>query len=254
MNIAFYWFKIGLAVYIGLLGILYVMQRSLLYVPEKTRPSLVEYKAEELFKVVTVRTEDGLALEGWYHPPLTSDMPTIIWFHGNAQHHGARFHAAKGYAAAGYGVLLAGYRGYGGNPGSPSEAGLYKDGYAWLEALSSQLNTRPEQAVLYGESLGTGIAIEMATRVKVGAIVLQAPYTSMVDAAFYHYPYVPVRWLLKDRYDNMSKISRIQAPLLIFHGMKDTVIPIRLAAALYDAAPEPKKFTEIERAGHGDLY
>ena len=158
---------------------------------------------------------------------------------------------------AGFGGLLVGYRGYGGNPGQPTEEGLYADGRASLRFAVGQ-GISPAATVLYGESLGTGVAVRMAREqaatAPVAAVVLETPYTSIAEVAGHHYPYVPARWLVRDRFDAASIIAAIRSPLLVFHAEDDRVIPISLARRLFAAAMEPKEARWFAAGGHGDLF
>jgi fermentation-respiration switch protein FrsA (DUF1100 family) len=152
----------------------------------------------------------------------------------------------------GYGVLLVEYRGYGGNAGSPSEEGLYTDGRAALDWLSSR-GVLSTSAILYGESLGSGIAVKLATERKVAGVILEAPFTSTTDVAASIYWMFPVRWLIWDRYDSLSRIKEINAPLLVMHGGADEVVPQAHGRALLDAALEPKLGYFPPEANHQDL-
>ena len=245
-----------LAAYMGLVGALYVAQRHLMYHPGGPSLSPTAAGVPEM-RTIELKTRDGLLVSSWYAPPK-SGQPTLVYFHGNAGAIVDRAEKARPYLNHGYGVLLAGYRGYGGNPGSPSEQGLYADGEAVIEFLKTQ-GILPAAQIMYGESLGTGIAVEMAHRLAVsatpvGAVVLEAPFTSMPDAAAGHYPYVPAKLLVKDRYDSLAKISDIDAPLFIFHGDQDKVVPQKLGKQLFEAASEPKQVHWITGANHNNLY
>jgi fermentation-respiration switch protein FrsA (DUF1100 family) len=152
---------------------------------------------------------------------------------------------------------LVGYRGYGGNPGSPNEQGLYADGRAQLEFLAGQ-GVKPERWVLYGESLGTAIAVQMAfeqaPKNPVGAVILESPFTSLADAAAEHYPFVPARILVKDSYDTLAKIDKIKAPLFVFAGENDAIIPPQHGKTLFEAARQPKESHWIPGGGHNNLH
>lgn len=244
-----------LAGYVALVGGMYTFQRSLLYVPSTAVPSPAQSGVPEMAPV-TLETADGLRLMSWYRPGAGGGQ-TMVYFHGNGGHIGYRGDKVRPYLDAGYGVLLVSYRGYGGNPGSPTEDGLYADGRAAMAFLEGR-GVAADQTVLYGESLGTGVAVQIALdRARAGnpvaAVVLEAPFTSAVDAGASHYPWAPVRWLMKDRFDSRSKIAGIRAPLLIIHGGRDRVVPLRLGEALYAAAAEPKESFWIPEAGHNDL-
>ena len=241
--------------YVALVGGMYTFQRSLLYVPSQSVPSPAESGVPEM-TVVELETADGLRLMSWYRP-AAEGRETLVYFHGNGGHIGYRGTKVRPYLDAGYGMLLVSYRGYGGNPGSPTEDGLYADGRAAMVFLAAE-GVEPAQTVVYGESLGTGVAVQMAldqaqSGKPLSAVVLEAPFTSTVDAGANHYPWLPVRWLMKDRFDSQSKIAGIQAPLLVVHGGRDRVVPFGLGEALYATAVAPKESLWIPEAGHNDL-
>lgn len=240
--------------YLAFAGIMYVFQRNFLYFPDTNTPEISDYKLDGVYDVVNVRTADGLTLHGWYHAPDRDDYPVIIYFHGNGGNFSSRSFLVTSYIEAGYGVLLAEYRGYGGNPGSPSEKGLYIDADAWINLLINNFNKSYQDIVLFGESLGTGVSVEMAVRYNVRAVILQSPYTSIVDLAQSQYPILPADMLLLDKYDSLSKIEDVHAPLLIVHGAKDRVVPIRYGKELFARANQDRKFLEIREAGHNDLF
>lgn len=242
----------AILVYLGLLAFLYFYQRSLLYFPDKQTPHPADFGVEEQVEVVHVTTRSGLKLHGWYIPPGDPAKPDMVFFHGNAGHFGHRIYKAAPYIEAGYGVLLAEYPGYGGNPGKPSEEGFYESGRAFISWLQNEKErTVP---VLYGESIGTGVAVQMAGEFDIDALILEAPYSSMVHLGQSRYIVVPVGLLLKDRYESINKIEHISVPKFFIHGVRDMTIPIKFARQLYDKASEPKSFVEIEKAGHNDLY
>ena len=203
-------------------------------------------------EVVVYETADGLALNGWYRA-ARDGRSTLVYFHGNAGHLGDRAFLARPYLEAGYGVLLAGYRGYGGNPGRPSEEGLYADGRAAVAWLADA-GVPPDRRVLFGESLGTGVAVQMAAEDEIAGLILQSPFTSVVEVGQDAVPWFPVSLLMTHRFDSLSKIPQITAPLLLIHGEADRVIPIRFGRRLFEAAPEPKTAHFVPGAGHNDLY
>lgn len=230
---------------------LFVLQRSILFQPDITRPDPLQGRAPEM-AWVEASTADGLALKGWWHP-AGSGRATILYFHGNGGNIGDRDGKARRLIDRGYGLLMAEYRGYGGNPGSPSEQGLLADGRAWLAALE-RLGVPAREAVLYGESLGSGVVAALATETAAGGVVLEAPYTSIVDIAAARYWFVPVRHLVLDRFDTEHRLPRLKAPLLIIHGSEDRIVPVDHGERLYEVAVEPKRLARIEGGGHTDLF
>lgn len=242
-------------VYLALIALLFAFQRSLLYHPAASVPTPADSGVD--MRVVDLHTEDGLTLQAWYAPPGTAEGPVVVYFCGNAGHIGYRAFKVRRLLDAGFGTLLVGYRGYGGNPGRPTEAGLYADGRAALRFLAGE-GVAPRRTVLYGESLGSGIAVRIAQEqagiAAVAAVVLETPYTSIADVAAWHYPLVPARWLVRDRFDALAAIGSISAPLLVFHAEDDGIIPIRLARRLFDAAAQPKEARWFSTGGHGGLF
>lgn len=249
------WLLGAFLLYCGFVFVLWMMQRQILYVPSPVRQDRAVWNAADM-DIVTVRTEDGLDLEGWYKPPAKG-KPVIVVFHGNASHMGASAWKARPYMDAGYGALLPAYRGYAGNPGSPDEQGLYKDAAAFLDWLAKEKDIPPARTVLLGESLGSGVAVAMAAdRYRdVKAVVLESPYTSFADLAQVHYPFIPfARYLVRDHYPSIDRIGALTAPLLIVHGRRDVVVPFSQGERLFTAANEPKQMLAVDAAGHNDLY
>jgi fermentation-respiration switch protein FrsA (DUF1100 family) len=205
---------------------------------------------------IRLTTEDGLTLTSWYRP-AEPGQPTMVYFQGNGGNIAGRAFKVRPYLDAGFGMLLVGYRGYGGNPGKPSEQGLYADGRAQFEFLEGQ-GIGPESWVVYGESLGAGVAVqlamEQARKSSLGAVVLEAPFTSLSDVAAVHYPFVPARVLIKDRFESIAKIDKVKAPVFIVNGDRDGVIPPEQGKRLFRAAIEPKEGHWIPGAGHNNLY
>ena len=238
------------ALYLLVAIALTLLQRQLIYAPNRQRPDPAEVAVSGLHEV-TVTTADGLRLLAWYVPP-PDGRPVIAYFHGNGGHIGYRHRRLERFVTAGYGALFPEYRGYGGNPGSPTEAGLYIDARAALDFLAAQ-GIAPSRIVLYGESLGTGVAVQMASERSIGALVLETPYSSVADVAQARYPIFPVRLLLKDPFDSKSRIGLVRAPILVMLAGRDTIVPIRFGQALYDAAPKPKELWTAPEAGHEDM-
>lgn len=238
-------------VYIVFISALGLMQKRLMYFPDPTRFVPSEWALKELEPLDAV-TKDGLTITSWYSPARSKDKLTVVFFQGNAGHLGYRNYKVRPWLDAGYGVLMVGYRGFG-NPGSPSEQGLYMDGRAALDALNKKGVPDPA-IVLYGESLGTGVATQMATERHAAALILESPYTSVPDVGADRYPMVPVHLLLRDKYDSLSKIKNVHMPLLVLHGELDQVVPTKFGRQLFEAANEPKQVVYVPDAGHNDVY
>jgi uncharacterized protein len=241
---------VTLGVYFAGLVLLFALQRQLLFPAGTEPPNLERAGLAGLMEPVKIATADGLMLLSWYHRPPTEGAPLVILFHGNGGTIEIRAAKAKAYIDAGFGVLLLEYRGYGGNLGSPSEAGLYADGRAALAFAAAQ-GVTPDRRILIGESLGTGVAVQMAVEQHVAALVLEAPYTSVADVAQSDFPWFPVWWLVRDRFDSADKIARIGVPLFVVQAERDEVIPVRFGRMLFAAAAQPKEAMWLPGAGHG---
>lgn len=243
---------LALVAYLIIVAVFFTTQRSLLYYPTHHYVLPSETPTGTSFRELTYRTSDGLNLKAWYAP--ATDKPfTIVFFHGNADSLATASPVAEPYVRAGYGFLLAEYRGYSGMPGSPTETGLYSDGRALLHALIAQ-GVEPEHIILYGHSLGTGVAVQMATEFHVGGLMLLAPYLSIPKVAQPEFPFLPVGLLALDRFKNEKKIASIHVPLLVANGSDDQVIPPAHGIKLFALANEPKKFQSIPGRGHNDAF
>ncbi|MFP3559120.1 alpha/beta hydrolase [Paraburkholderia sp. SIMBA_049] len=235
--------------YAGVLAALFWLQGRLVYPLERLRRRPFDV-ADDLLYDVTIHTDDGLTLSSRYRAPSREAAPTVILFHGNGDDIGMRAHIAHALVAAGYGVFQAEYRGYGGNPGTPHEAGLYLDARAAYAFVAG----RARSIVLHGYSLGSGVATQLALETRVDALVLESPFTSIVDVAAQRFPLFPVRPLARDRYDNLSKIAAVSLPLLIYGGANDGIVPPRHFSRLHDAARQPKQLALIQGADHIDIW
>ena len=235
--------------YFAFVAALYLIQRSMIYFPSKQVESLPTIAAVERLAVTTT---DNINLSGWHVAPQEA-KPVIVFFHGNASRHSESFYRIFPFIEDGYGFLSIGYRGYGGNDGKPSEQGFYNDARAFITALKEK-GINEDQIILYGQSIGTGPAIQMATEFKnIRAVVLESPYTALPDVAAKTYFFVPVHLLMKDKFDNLSKISDVTAPLLIIHGKNDRIIPFHFGQTLFEAANDPKKLIALDNIGHNNI-
>ena len=235
--------------YCLVVGLLYFVQGSLLFRPMDLAPEAAAAGVPGL-RTVRVRTADGLDLVAWFLP-ASPGRPTVLYFHGNGGNIGDRIGRAKRIARRGWGLMMLEYRGYGGNPGTPSDAGLATDALGALDELAA-LGVPSGRVVLYGESLGTGVAVRLATARPVAAVVLDAPYTSVADVAQLQYWFLPARLLVTNPFDILSRISRVNAPLLVMQGDHDMVVPPAMGRAVFEAAREPKEIWVSAGGMHGD--
>jgi uncharacterized protein len=242
---------IVIGLYGAAVGLLAWQQRRFLYIPDTGQPTFPGAAAANA-RALTVHTEDGLDLLAWLAPPADDAQPVVLYLHGNGGNIGYRSTRFIQLSHLGWGVLLLEYRGYGGNPGAPSEAGLNADARAGYAALRGS-GIPAQRILLWGESLGTGIAVRLATEVGVGAVLLESPYTSITAVAQQRFPWVPVAWLLQDRFDLISRIGAVRAPVLVMTGGHDNIVPPAMGRAVFAAAHEPKVFWLAPDAGHNNL-
>lgn len=236
---------LGVVVAIGL-G-LWAMQRRLIYFPDDRIPA-VEIMGPG-WEEVTYSTGDGLTHRGWFRQPKPGE-PIIVVFNGNAGNRADRSALGAGLADAGFGVLLTDYRGYGGNPGGPTEVGLAMDARGAVNFVREHAPTSP--SIYFGESLGAAVAIEVAVENPPEALVLRSPFTSLADIGRVHYPWLPVGALLKDRFPSIDRIGRVAAPVLVIGGDADSIVPIEQSRAIFDAAAEPKHLVVVTGSDHND--
>ena len=237
----------ALAVVLLLGGGLWLLQRRLIYFPDGGVPSVDVMGSG--WQEVAYDTRDGLTLHAWYREP-EAGQPVVMVFNGNAGNRADRASLGAGLSAAGLGVLLTDYRGYGGNPGHPTEGGLARDARAAVEFLRKETPGNP--LVYFGESLGAAVAIELASADPPAALVLRSPFTSLADIGREHYPWLPVRALLRDRFPSLERIGSVPAPTLVVAGDADSIVPIGQSRKIHSAAPEPKRFVVIAGADHND--
>lgn len=227
------------------------LERRLMYFPDATRtpPAALGLSGVE---EVEIKTPDGETILGWWSEAV-GDKPTLLYFHGNAGSLESRSERFRKYTARGFGLLMMSYRGFSGSSGVPSEHANVADAKLAYDVLLAK-GVRSDRIVLYGESLGTGVAVQLAAEKPVAGLVLDAPYTSMLALAELHHPALPARVFLSDRYDSERHIGKVTAPILIVHGEADEVIPVDMGRRLHDVARSPKKLVTLAGAGHSDHY
>jgi fermentation-respiration switch protein FrsA (DUF1100 family) len=243
----------GFLLYATAVSVLWAFQRDLMYFPDSApRVPPSHYEMLGGVQEVSFTTADGIELAAWY-APAPPNRPTVVLFHGNGGSLRRERYRLKHFKDAELGALLLSYRGYSGNAGTPSEQGLYADARAALDWLEER-GVASESIVLYGISLGTGVATKMAAERDFAAVVLEAPYTSTVAIAAFRFPIVPVGWLMHDRFESLARIGAVTEPLLVMHGDRDYVIPQRFGRQLFEAANQPKEGFWPHGRGHDDLF
>ena len=229
---------------------LFFMQRSFIFpIPPagRTAPAAAGFpQAEE--HVLT--TSDGEKVIVW-HVPAQPEHPVVLFFHGNGDFLAGRVNRFRGITADGTGLVALSYRGYAGSTGAPSEQGLLNDAQAAYAFTTERY--KADQILVWGFSLGTGVAVAVAADHPVGRLILEAPYTSIADVAGSLLRIVPVRWLLRDQFHSDERIARVNVPLLIMHGEQDPAISIRFGERLFALAHEPKQFVRFPGGGHENL-
>ena len=237
---------------VGALGVALVLgQRSLIYFPDRTDPGSVTDRALNA-RDVEFTTEDGLVLRTWQIEPSTSaNGVAVLYMPGNGGNRLDRLDVAHDIAALGYIVLLLEYRGYGGNPGHPTEDGLAMDARA-AGAFLNQQGFSTNRTVYVGESIGTGVAARLASTNLPAAVLLRSPFTSMVDMGKHLYPWLPVSLILKDRFETMKYLSSITVPMTVLAGGADDIVPAAQSKTVADNAPDLFQFTVVDGAGHND--
>jgi fermentation-respiration switch protein FrsA (DUF1100 family) len=220
-------------------------------------PSMIYYPTRPIeatpprYEEVYLTTSDGEKIHGWFVP--ASSPFTILFFHGNAGNISHRLDKLDIFRELGANVFIIDYRGYGRSTGKPTEQGTYRDAEAAYEYLTKTRRLSPKTIIVYGESLGSAVAVELATRVPVGGVIMEEPFTSVGDVGRKMFPFMPVQFLVKNKYDTLSKIGRINAPLLIFHSRGDEIFPFEYAERLLSAAKEPKCLVELT-GNHNDAF
>ena len=232
-------FLVSLVVLVYLLVTLglYIFQRNLLYHP--TENNYYGDKLTVKIEKVKIKTDDNIDLLAWYHNKDIKKYKTILFLHGNAGSLENRIHKINHFKDMNINFILLAWRGFSGNKGKPTEQGLYQDARSAVKWLINQGVTE-ENIIIYGESLGTGVATEIAQNKNFAGIILESPFTSMIAAAKSKYPIFPIRLLLKDKYESDKKIKNIKSPILVMHGEIDKIVPFWMGEKMFQLANEPK--------------
>ena len=237
-------FFLLILIYFVITVVVYFFQRKLLYHPFS--PQITGKGLIHNFETINFKTSDNFELKGWFHLK-NSNKKTILFLHGNAGNLDNRIDKLNSLGSMEINFLIIAWRGYSGNLGSPSEVGLYKDALGAIKWLNEK-GISNDQIVLYGESLGTAIATEVGQNKNFAGIILEAPFTSMVDMGQKIYPIFPVRFLLKDKYESKNKIKNLKSPILVLHGRKDKIVPFYMGEKIFEMANNPKfkYFTDLD--------
>tara|TARA_Y100001970_G_scaffold266851_1_gene356066 strand:- start:227 stop:1027 length:801 start_codon:yes stop_codon:yes gene_type:complete len=223
--------------YLVLLIFIYFYQRNLLYLPSENnyQNDKIQFSYEEIF----IKVDDKITLKSWLINKDFREFKTLVLFHGNAGDLSNRIYKLNELNKLDINILLISWRGFSGNKGSPTEKNLYEDAEAAIKWLNEK-KVENNQIILYGESLGSGVAVEIGKKNNFNGIILESPFTSVENSAKIYYPYLPVKFILKDRYDSINKIDKIRTPILIMHGKKDDIIPFSMGKELFEKANNPK--------------
>jgi uncharacterized protein len=244
------WFMLyAILGYGALVALLYLTQRAIQYFPERFRTAPAAAGLPQVQEVV-LETSDGERVIAWHVPPR-ENKPVVLYFHGNGGSLRGRVDRFRDLTADGTGLVALSYRGYGGSSGAPTEAGLVRDALAAYTFTTARYPA--ERIVLWGESLGSGVAVALASQMPVAYVILQSPFTSAVDVGMQRYWFVPVRLLMKDQFRSDLRIGKVTAPVLILHGDRDDIVPIALAERLYALINAPKRFVRFAGVGHEDF-
>ena len=235
------------------------IEKGLIFHPDKSNDTATPDIHGIEYDDVIFQTEDGLNLNGWFVPGKKTspdtDLHTLLWFHGNAGNINRRLDNIKMiYERVPVNVFIIDYRQYGRSEGKVSEQGTYLDARAALAYLHSRKEINREKIIFFGRSLGSAVAVELALNEKCRALILETPFTSILEMGKKLYPFLPVSLLLKTKYDSLAKIRNIKVPILVMHGDKDALVPFEHGKKLYDMANEPKEFYTIPGAGHNDTH
>ena len=231
---------------------LYFNQENMLYFPDMPLRSLhaTPSSIELDYETITLKTHDGIALDSWFVPAKNS-KGTILFCHGNAGNISHRLHSIEQFHQLGLSVFIFDYRGYGNSEGSPSEQGTYIDAKTAWDHLTNEMNIPDNDIIIFGRSLGSAIATELATKTSPKTLIIESSFTSVPDIASHHYSLFPVRLLSRYTYPTEENIQKVSAPILVIHSPDDEIIPYELGKQNFDKAAQPKYFLEI-KGGHND--
>lgn len=238
--------------YVALTGLLYLQQDQMLYQPDIPGRELAA-TPERIgldYQTVFLPTDDGERLHGWFIPARQA-LGTLLFFHGNAGNVSHRLESIAIFHQLGLNQLIIDYRGYGQSSGAPSEQGFYLDAQAAWQHLNVKRTIPSEQIIVFGRSLGGAVAVWLAQQEQPGGLIVESSFTSVPDRAAELYPWLPVRWLAKNRYHSQQRIAQVKAPILIIHSQEDSIIPYHHGQALFAAANEPKEFLQIQGDHNG---
>ena len=228
-----------------------LLHRYFVYVPDRTRVAPKDAGLSGVEEIV-FKAADGTRLIAWYRPAQTG-KPTLLYFQGNCGNTADRAGKIKAIGSDGYGVFMLNYRRYGGSGGRPTEKRIAADAVSAYDYLRG-LGVAPHDIVFYGESLGTAVATRLCLQRAPNALVLEAPFTSVVDVGLLMWPLLPLKYIMVDQYRTIDRIGQVGVPLFIVHGGRDNVIPLDQARRVLHAANEPKTLSLVPRAGHNDLF
>jgi len=237
---------------LGVLLLVWMGQRTLIYFPDRAVPSPAVTGLPGV-EAVQIPAADGVTLRAWFLPSRSQPpSPAVIVFNGNAGNRAYRSSLAAALGGLGLSVLLFDYRGFGDSDGSPTERGLHEDARAVRRYLAGRSDVRADRLVYFGESLGTAVAVRLAVEHPPAAMILRSPFTSLVDVGRLHYPILPVRWLLRDRFSAIDAIGSVRSPVLIVAGDRDRIVPLEQSRELFERTPEPRELVVVPGADHND--
>jgi|TARA_B100001093_G_scaffold272898_1_gene260790 fermentation-respiration switch protein FrsA (DUF1100 family) len=242
---------LGLVIYFVVLTYIYLFQRDLLY-----HPSVNSYQDDKVsfdYEEVFIKNNEGIKLKGWLHKKDLINKKTILFFHGNAGNLSNRNYKLNELSKLDLNFLIVAWRGFSGNLGDPTEKALYQDARNSLNWLEKK-GVKQKNLILYGESLGTAIAVEVAQNKNLAGVILESPFTSMVELSQQYYPLLPVKFLLKDKYETIKKIRNVNSPLLVLHGKLDNIVPFSMGERLFNKANEPKFKYFVQNDDHMMRY